>query len=394
MGAASAGAAAQQAANQAQTTNFQKLQDTTTSVLSDAKATPEAKQKSMQELMQAHADANKDVANGLKDKLAGKQTPASAAFDKSFEAAANDEVDKAYREWKASNPNSTPQQDGSFIGNMWNQIQSMPPEAQGALALGIPLAVLGLGMSAFGGGGLGSLLMSVLGVGAIGAGAASMGAFGEGAQNAVTGSIGGLGKMFAPMFGVNLPDEGDIRNRLTAAAKQGPQQAQAELEKVRAEVAPYARYSPEAQKFMDESAAKDYLYNQAQQYGRDNYAELGANASPFGKALFGAPKMKDDNPGKRDWNDWWYGAPGSAERERNIQSGLQRAGWEKPAAIQTMLKAARCWAGYEPVPGKKPYSEDSCRPIGSKKKKKKTEKKASTAVALFARAVQHRNNMQ
>ena len=28
----------------------------------------------------------------------------------------------------------------------------------------------------------------------------------------------------------------------------------------------------------------------------------------------------------------------------------------------------RCWKGYEPVPGKKPYSEDSCRPIDSSKK--------------------------
>lgn len=41
-----------------------------------------------------------------------------------------------------------------------------------------------------------------------------------------------------------------------------------------------------------------------------------------------------------------------------------------------MLKLARCWAGYEPVPGKKPYSNDSCRPVGSgKKKKKKDESK-------------------
>lgn len=41
-----------------------------------------------------------------------------------------------------------------------------------------------------------------------------------------------------------------------------------------------------------------------------------------------------------------------------------------------VIKLARCWAGYEPVPGKKPYSNDSCRPAGSKKKKK-TEKKAA-----------------
>ena len=39
---------------------------------------------------------------------------------------------------------------------------------------------------------------------------------------------------------------------------------------------------------------------------------------------------------------------------------------------QAALKAARCWAGYEPVPGKAPYSDNSCRP----KRKKKVEKKA------------------
>lgn len=38
-------------------------------------------------------------------------------------------------------------------------------------------------------------------------------------------------------------------------------------------------------------------------------------------------------------------------------------------------KQARCWKGYEPVPGKEPYSNDSCRPIGSSKKKKKEVKK-------------------
>jgi hypothetical protein len=44
------------------------------------------------------------------------------------------------------------------------------------------------------------------------------------------------------------------------------------------------------------------------------------------------------------------------------------------------LAADRCWKGYEPVPGKKPYSNDSCRPIGSKKKK--SEKKAMQGVDI------------
>lgn len=50
---------------------------------------------------------------------------------------------------------------------------------------------------------------------------------------------------------------------------------------------------------------------------------------------------------------------------------------QKNHDIQSAAKqaASRCWSGYEPVPGKTPYSEDSCRPIGSKSKKK--EKKAA-----------------
>jgi hypothetical protein len=33
-------------------------------------------------------------------------------------------------------------------------------------------------------------------------------------------------------------------------------------------------------------------------------------------------------------------------------------------------KIARCWEGYRPVPGKEPYSEDSCVPVKKKKEKK------------------------
>jgi hypothetical protein len=59
---------------------------------------------------------------------------------------------------------------------------------------------------------------------------------------------------------------------------------------------------------------------------------------------------------------------------------------EKQAAVELTMKAARCWSGYEPVPGKAPYSEDSCRPVGSKKKKKEEKKAAnSTFPAQTAR---------
>lgn len=51
------------------------------------------------------------------------------------------------------------------------------------------------------------------------------------------------------------------------------------------------------------------------------------------------------------------------------------------ALSSELEKAARCWKGYEPVPGKAPYTDGSCRPIGSGKKKKKTTEKKSAAPA-------------
>lgn len=49
--------------------------------------------------------------------------------------------------------------------------------------------------------------------------------------------------------------------------------------------------------------------------------------------------------------------------------------WKKVTQESEKEAAGRCWKGYEPVPGVKPLSKGSCRPI-SAGKKKKTEKKA------------------
>lgn len=53
---------------------------------------------------------------------------------------------------------------------------------------------------------------------------------------------------------------------------------------------------------------------------------------------------------------------------------------QKQGAAALYDKFARCWKGYEPVPGKAPYSEDSCRPVGSKKKKPAAKKEAASTV--------------
>lgn len=68
-----------------------------------------------------------------------------------------------------------------------------------------------------------------------------------------------------------------------------------------------------------------------------------------------------------------YPAPASQpapQRETRASMNIAQQIFFKQAA----LKAARCWAGYEPAPGKAPYSDNSCRP----KRKKKTKTKQSS----------------
>ena len=50
---------------------------------------------------------------------------------------------------------------------------------------------------------------------------------------------------------------------------------------------------------------------------------------------------------------------------------LQQRLLQKQSSIAQLAKeaAGRCWEGYKPVKGKKPYSDDSCEPVGSKEKK-------------------------
>jgi len=60
------------------------------------------------------------------------------------------------------------------------------------------------------------------------------------------------------------------------------------------------------------------------------------------------------------------------------QNILTHIGLDNVLLEEVKEAKGRCWNGYEPVPGKEPYSNDSCRPAGSKKKKKKkTEKSAN-----------------
>lgn len=66
-----------------------------------------------------------------------------------------------------------------------------------------------------------------------------------------------------------------------------------------------------------------------------------------------------------------------ARREQQLKMRQQHnAAKNPPPAMRTkkcvavVMKAARCWSGYEPVPGAKAYSRGSCRPVNSKKTQK------------------------
>ena len=67
--------------------------------------------------------------------------------------------------------------------------------------------------------------------------------------------------------------------------------------------------------------------------------------------------------------------PKDGDGDGKVNDGTSK---EKEAMSYEKAAKGRCWDGYEPVPGKKAYSDGSCQPVGGKKKKKKSEKAAAS----------------
>lgn len=77
----------------------------------------------------------------------------------------------------------------------------------------------------------------------------------------------------------------------------------------------------------------------------------------------------------------------SSETANDPDSRINKAlrKWKCGEATDAIQKLSRCWEGYEPVSGKEPYSEGSCRPA-SHKGKKQTEKVKQAFVNGFLKA--------
>jgi hypothetical protein len=325
-------------------------------------ATPEQREQANQAQQQLGAMEPKqkqELATAVND-------PKSPEAQKVTANGANNYVSETAADPNNPMPKNDPVAAGNWMSNALNTFHQMPFHAQLLIGAGLSVGVVSMLSSMMGGGGMGGMMLGALGLGAAGMMGASGGMFGNDAKSWVNDAFSGL----VTAFGGNVPNEGDIRTRLETAAKQGPEQAKAELEKIRGEVKPYAGFSQDAGKFLTDSANPNFMYDQAHQYATNNYAKLVDERMQTPKtwrdragSILGVTGEAANTPGT--WSHYLAG-----NKEDNIKNELDSRGFVKQYSVNVMRKAARCWAGYEPVPGTKAYTEGSCRPKGSKKTKK------------------------
>ena len=350
--------------------------------------------------------------------VAAAQNPSGAEFQE-LTAAKEQEIGQQAVTAAQNNPDAPPPTDpqdyGKFINDTWNQAVStfreMDPMMQLGMSLGLGTGLLGL-LGGLGGGGIGTFLLGALGLGAAGFMGAGAGMFGQDAQNfaddmkynvgSFLGMIPEVNKNeLAPLLSANpiaeLQKQGPqidsvaVMREITAMGAEGParyaketiapqiQNAEAQLAKLRTmtQQTPYmiSRVTgyplADAQKMLQN--AKAVLADAENPQG-----QLGSQLAR-GRAFMANPEAFLQQEAVRQ-------AQEAAQRTSEaVSSGLNY--FFKPKQSNNMniaqhilmekliTKAARCWAGYEPVPGKKPYSNNSCRPVGGKKKKKKTSAK-------------------
>ena len=192
---------------------------------------------------------------------------------------------------------------GEGLMGMWN---SLPMEARYAIGAGVPLALAGglMGMRGNTGAGLG---LGALGLGAAGLGAAGSGVFGDGARRMV-------GQGANSLYGMIGGGGGDMRSQLNALKGLSPEFGTTML------------------------MGKDPTGKLTSEQARGAYDFLTSN--PAASAFLPGIENASVRPGS-----------------------VMKAG----AALAEKLSERRCWKGYEAVPGVKPFSRGSCRPVNAQK---------------------------
>jgi hypothetical protein len=330
--------------------------------------------------------APSSTASGATASPAKPMSPAAKQFqDEALDAAVASAQKTAPKETQ-QNPTAF----GEYIGQVVDQFQKMPPEAQAAIGLGLPLALAGVFM----GGGAGTL-MGLLGLAGAAGGAAYSGMFGEDAQKMVgqfvPGGTRGVGNMMASAgraMGHDIPEQADLS--LLYKPEEGK------------ELNPLARVQDMTNPMAQLPSASDLLTPE----GRQKLLDAGSAA---GNKDVGAELKKLDQLKLLADRPDWQAIPIMMSLDPNIKDseqarqalgqarlistaandpkqplykqiqGLrqfadaQQKSKEKKSSVALKI-ASRCWKGYEPVPGAKPYSRGSCRPKGSKKTQKAMKK--------------------
>ena len=269
-------------------------------------------------------------------------------------------------------------QDPGFFGKAMGMWSDMGPMGQAAFMIGVPAALIGL----LSGNALTGILGG-LGIGALGIGAAATGMFGEDAQNSVTDGLFDLGQATGMIPQVDPKDLAILKEKDPLAAMGNKPigtreevatqlaKGKSQLESLRnLQMVPRHMWPRILQKY-DSTMTPE----QAQLAAQNAYNILKDYDNPDSGLRTSMQQGQDyaDSTGISGWAKekaipWYNWATGKQGSDMNIA--------QKIVYQHMAIKAARCWAGYEPVPGKAPYSENSCRPKATKKKKKTVEKSA------------------
>jgi hypothetical protein len=384
---------------------------------------------------------NPELVQGFRDAQAGKNTPQAQAYQAKFKAAQDAHIQQQVQ----ANPEkaSTPQGFGEIVNNAIGQFQNMPPAMQAMVGIGLPMGLIGIMSSLFGGGGLGMGIMGALGLGAGVLGGAAGGMFGQGASNMAGDAMFNMGSFLGmvpekadlsvlkgkdPLANLAGAAGGGNISREEAAKKLTEGRSQAEnLRKLMGlpvgddvKIRLMQRLDPTIDSteagqqalqnadtllkaYDDPKSDLNKMMQQAEWYSKPGYGsaiveaigpERAKTINSYMPWNWGSKQSADMNIHKliEKWafNDMdakelsdlkaekAKGAPyrvDDARREHalNLRSQAMAPTPDEPMmtkkiVVMCMKRASRCWAGYEPVPGKKPYSNDSCRPVGSKKK--------------------------
>ena len=445
--------------------------------LGDVNVPPEQKQKFLGDLTEKLKHENPQYYEGFQDMQAGRtDTEAAKAYQGRLTQAKDEMVQQA----AAADPQkaSTPQGFGEIVSGVMNTFQNMPPAMQAMVGIGLPVGLIGIMSSLFGGGGMGMGIMGALGLGAGVLGGAAGGMFGQGAQNMTADAAYNMGSFLGmipegkqdlsmltaddPIAAIKAKGSGGfspaaIKEQLAKAEQQKQQLAtlmrlpegmrprmlqnlsdtnMTDEQAVRAAQnaamlhghlndpkSELSQMQQQGQRYVDDPVstfATEILpqkaYNAAQSAAQGAYDyTIGNSRMPWNWGNNQQQQTAQASPGtvkgahvninkfieKWAFNDMdakelsdlkaekAKGAPyrvEDAKREHalNLRSQAMATPTQdeppvrvKKIVVMCVKKASRCWAGYEPVPGKKPYSNDSCRPVGSGKKKKTDKKKSA-----------------